>query len=45
MSDVNGLRCQCFSTTGGLGRQRLRVLVHRPLGWEGGGGSRILAVR
>ena len=44
MGNVNGLRCQWFATIGGRGRQRLRVLVPRPVGW-GGGSSRILAVR
>ena len=34
--NVNGLRCQWFATIGGLGRQRLRVLVPRPVGWGGG---------
>ena len=29
------LRCQWFATIGGLGRQRLRVLVPRPVGWGG----------
>ena len=28
--------CQWFATIGGLGRQRLRVLVPRPVGWWGG---------
>ena len=27
--------CQWFSTIGGIGRQRLRVLVARPVGWGG----------
>ena len=35
--------CQWFATIWGLGRQRLRVLVPRPVGW--GGSSRILAAR
>ena len=35
MSNVNGLICQWFATIGGLGRQRLRVLVLRPVGWGG----------
>ena len=43
MGNVNGLGCQWFATIGGLGRQRLRVLVPRPAGW--GGGFWILAVR
>ena len=36
--------CQWFATIRGLGRQRLRVLVPRPVGWEGelpGSGSTI----
>ena len=33
--NVNGLGCQWFATIGGLGRQRLRVLVPRPVGWGG----------
>ena len=28
--------CQWFATIGGLGRQRLRVLMPRPVGWGGG---------
>ena len=28
--------CQWFATVGGLGRQRLRVLVPRPVGWGRG---------
>ena len=28
--------CQWFATIGGLGRQRLRVLVPGPIGWGGG---------
>ena len=35
MGNFNGLRCQWFATIGGLGRQRLRVLVPRPVGWGG----------
>ena len=35
MGNVNGLGCQWFATIGGLGRQRLRVLVPRPVGWGG----------
>ena len=27
--------CQWFATIGGLGRQRLRMLVPRPVGWGG----------
>ena len=35
MGIVNGLSCQWFAAIGSLGRQRLRVLVPRPVGWGG----------
>ena len=35
MDNVNGLGCQWFAAIGDPGRQRLRVLVPRPVGWGG----------
>ena len=35
MGNANGLRCQWFATIGDLGRQRLRVLVPRPVSCGG----------